>query len=248
MKKILVLIIVTLLTLTVFAEEKIVFSKEAQETIKYLETYGIDYEITYEFSKELPKEGRIFNVENVQTFLSSVAGTKSLLTHVHYAFAGIVAPYIMPVGQKLVLAGGLETTGYDYDGFKYKWERYATYPFAYWGSVTKSRHCPGGSGDTTVSYCTQTDNDETTMYADYSEYTFCTTCGNSAIFRIQYAVNLYTTTYIRTWNGMFWVWLPVTVYAGWQYTLTAGTPPPPFSPVSNICSTPVNLVTLCPYI
>ncbi|MGI6394312.1 MAG: hypothetical protein ACOX2F_06235 [bacterium] len=246
MRKIIVLISILLLVFSAFAEEKIVFSKEAQDAIDYLEMNGIEYEIVYESLKEFPEEIKEFNIENIQTFLSSVSGAKSSLTHVLYAFAGIEDPYKMPKGSRLVLAGGLDADGYD--GFLYKWERFAPHPFPLWFSVTQSKFCPGGSGTTIVGECDEPNTTTALKIATFSEYTARSACDNGVQVTFRLGVNLYSWSQTMVYvPGSGWTWVNIRVYAGWIYAINDGNGEP-YAPTTDLCSTPAMLYNLCPYV
>ncbi len=240
MKKILVLAMIAVFSLLIFAVDTSKTIDTEKNVFDYMDANGIEYEINEEGAlKELPKDANVLTIEYVQEFIESVLNTKTV-TMETYAYAD----FDNPSGKRLEFACGVDSTAST--GYQFKWLRYyASLPG--YVNFTKSRFCPGGSGDTSVSYCTETDSSVTTHYADYSEYTACDACDDDIIFRIRCGANLYTTTYVRTWNGMFWVWLPVTVYAGWQYALAAGTPPP-YDPATDLCDEPVMLSSLCPYI
>jgi hypothetical protein len=237
MKKILVLAILAMFSFVLFAVSAERDSqKDAQDAFDYMDENGIEYEVDFDGAvKELPMGAQLLTVDAVESFISRVVGTKTV-TMESYAYAG----FDNPTYRRLKIAGGLDTSGYT--GYRYKFERYNPL-YMLWGNFTKDWHCPGGSSSSSVSYCTQTDPSEIIAYGDYNEYTACDICEDNDLLRMRFGANLYLTLWIYV-NGRL---VPVTTYAGWQYATSDGTPPP-YSPSSDLCDTPVMLENLCPYI
>ncbi len=254
MKKILIIGFAMLFSFGIFAQsaEKNAKQedKDAQDAFDYMDENGIEYEVDYKGAvKELPKDAKMLSVETVIQFLENVVVDVEMSIQFsensYETYSTLMSNdienyvywnYSAPSGTKMVLAGGTTLVGGD--GYLYKWERNANNNQSNpgWATVTRDRHCPGGSTATYVASCDETNNSINIHYGDTSESTLCSRCASNFAYSILFSVNPYTIVNIRTYiPGIGWVYVPTRIYMGWTSTLSSGTQV--FDPIWNLCST-----------
>ena len=254
MKKILVLAIVAMFSFVIFAVSAERDSqKDAIDAFDYMDENGIEYEVDLKSAvKELPKGAKLLSVDEVSTFLENAevdvevsfefpedsfegdSGYNVLMSYTHEGY--VYWNYAAPSGRKMKLTGGTSLVGGD--GYLYRWERNTNNNQSNpgWTSVTRNRHCPGGSTSTIVSSCNETNTSITIHHADDSESTFCSRCNNNFAYSIRFCANPYTISFVWTYiPGIGWYAVPTKIYMGWTCTLSSGTAV--FDPIWNLCST-----------
>lgn len=241
MKKILIIGFAMLFSFGIFAQSA---ERETEAALAYAKKLGFEYEVLYDQAvKILPKGAKILSYDSVEQ--ADTARTAYYQENiVTYSFPSItVQSYVYGIYQNGVIhsyvSGGIQS-GSAGNGYIWVYERNTTGNESNpsWTSITKAKHCDGGSGEDFVTSC----NSSPTVYShviDFSKSQACSQCnGSIGVFSIRLSINPYNVTYQQTYIvGVGWVWMPVRLYWGWTRTLSAGTPPPPFYPVWDLCDT-----------
>ena len=260
MKKLIIIAIAMMFSMTLFAQSAEKNAKYSKDAIDYMNENGIEYEVMPDAPvKVLPKGATKLTTDFVARFIENVQYeamvTESFNLIESYAYYDVESP-INPYGRRLLLAGGNDLGG---DGYLYKWETNTTNNQSSpgWTSVTRQYACPGGStSNTIVSYCDQTNpdirviayttsgSDEESGYsADYSENTACSRCNANNVVSFLFSVKTYSFSWIQTYiAGIGWVWQRIRILSpNWTSTLSSNISY--FDPTWNLCT--VNVMYYC---
>ncbi|HRZ79028.1 MAG TPA: hypothetical protein P5044_03375, partial [bacterium] len=238
MKKILIIGFVMLFSFGIFAQSAEKNAKYSKEAIDYMDENGIEYEILPDAPvKSLPQGATKLTTDFVARFVENVEYEAMVTESFNLIESYAYAQFDNPNGRRFVLAGGNDLGG---DGYLYKWERNTTnnQSSPSWTNATKEYGCPGGTSNTLVNYCDQTNPDirviayptqwwtnESGYSSDYSEYTACSKCSSNNVVSFLFSVK----TYVYSWQqiyivGVGWVWQRIRILSpNWTSTLSSGT-------------------------
>ncbi|MCK5808303.1 hypothetical protein KAH37_04870 [bacterium] len=232
MKKIIVMLMVSLFTFMMFADD---LEKKSNDVLQYLNDNKIEYEMMLDQAvKELPEDAQVYFIKDVEAFLGNKpevflgqagVSTKSMVTIESRAYSLFYEPHSRRIG---VRGDAYMPSGSD--GYQYKWDQRYDTVTGYWYNITRDRHCPGGSSSAYVTSCEESNENKVFHYCDADETIACTTCDDGDAYAIRFNVRSYAITWI--FNG--WFWAPVKMYGLWTSTFTSGNKYN-YSPTGDMC-------------